>query len=103
MPIELLRASRKQFSQLLLEKMRAPDGSYDESFVVPGLAIPRRSRPASTNLETNNPLSLHDEVRDASLSCIWTSFTVRRKQNPWKEWFSAVELRKTIQQDVERT
>ncbi|KIJ16847.1 hypothetical protein PAXINDRAFT_168295 [Paxillus involutus ATCC 200175] len=84
MPIELLRASRKQFSQLLLEKMRAPDGSYDESFVVPGLAIPRRSRPASTNLETNNPLSLHDE-------------------NPWKEWFSAVELRKTIQQDVERT
>ncbi|KAF9227564.1 hypothetical protein BS17DRAFT_793259 [Gyrodon lividus] len=83
-PIELLRGSRKQFSELLLEKMRAPDGSYDESFVVPGLAIPRRSRQATTNLETNNPLSLHDE-------------------NPWKEWFSAVDLRKTIQQDVERT
>ncbi|KIJ68961.1 hypothetical protein HYDPIDRAFT_144455 [Hydnomerulius pinastri MD-312] len=83
-PIELLRTSRKQFSELLLEKMRAPDGSYDESFVVPGLAIPRKSGQAPTNLETNNPLSLHDE-------------------NPWKEWFAAVDLRKTIQQDVERT
>ncbi|KAL4076988.1 hypothetical protein V8B97DRAFT_1938826 [Scleroderma yunnanense] len=83
-PIELLRESRKQFSELLLEKMRAPDGSYDESFVVPGLTMPRRTNRAPLNLETNNPLSLHDE-------------------NPWKEWFAAVELRKTIQQDVERT
>ncbi|KAH7889272.1 rab-GTPase-TBC domain-containing protein [Phlebopus sp. FC_14] len=83
-PIEFLRKSRKQFSILLLEKMRAPDGSYDESFVVPGLAIPRRTEQSVINLETNNPLSLHDE-------------------NPWKEWFSAVDLRKTIQQDVERT
>ncbi|KAF9246227.1 hypothetical protein BU15DRAFT_85032 [Melanogaster broomeanus] len=41
-PIELLRSSRKQFSELLFEKMRAPDGSYDESFVVPGLTITRR-------------------------------------------------------------
>lgn len=24
-------------------------------------------------------------------------------QNPWREWFSAMELRKTILQDVERT
>ncbi|KAI6150323.1 rab-GTPase-TBC domain-containing protein [Pisolithus tinctorius] len=84
-PIELLRESRKQFSELLLEKMRAPDGSYDESFVVPGLTIPRRSSSqAPLNLETNNPLSLHEE-------------------NPWKEWFAAMDLRKIIQQDVERT
>jgi len=62
-PIDLLRESRKQFSELLLEKMRAPDGSYDESFVVPGLTMPRRSNRAPLNLETNNPLSLHDEVR----------------------------------------
>ncbi|KAI6045432.1 rab-GTPase-TBC domain-containing protein [Pisolithus marmoratus] len=83
-PIELLRESRKQFSELLLEKMRAPDGSYDESFVVPGLTIPRRSNQAPLNLETNNPLSLHEE-------------------NPWTEWFAAMDLRKIIQQDVERT
>ncbi|KIM55849.1 hypothetical protein SCLCIDRAFT_90330, partial [Scleroderma citrinum Foug A] len=89
-PIDLLRESRKQFSELLLEKMRAPDGSYDESFVVPGLTMPRRSNRAPLNLETNNPLSLHDEVRADG-------------DNPWKEWFAAVELRKTIQQDVERT
>ncbi|KAI6117723.1 RabGAP TBC [Pisolithus croceorrhizus] len=83
-PIDLLRESRKQFSELLLEKMRAPDGSYDESFVVPGLTIPRRSNQIPLNLETNNPLSLHEE-------------------NPWKEWFAAMDLRKIIQQDVERT
>ncbi|KAF8559870.1 hypothetical protein OG21DRAFT_498632 [Imleria badia] len=83
-PIELLRSSRKQFSELLLEKMRAPDGSYDESFVVPGLTIPRRKTQPTTDLEMNNPLSLHDE-------------------NPWRSWFAAVDLRKTIQQDVERT
>ncbi|KAG0705875.1 rab-GTPase-TBC domain-containing protein [Suillus ampliporus] len=83
-PLEALRAHRKQYSELLLEKMRAPDGSYDETFVVPGLTIPRRNTKPPTNLETNNPLSLHDE-------------------NPWREWFAAVDLRKTIQQDVERT
>ncbi|KAG1782766.1 rab-GTPase-TBC domain-containing protein [Suillus placidus] len=83
-PLDALRAHRKQYSELLLEKMRAPDGSYDETFVVPGLTIPRRSAKPPTDLETNNPLSLHDE-------------------NPWREWFAAVDLRKTIQQDVERT
>lgn len=83
-PLEALRAYRKQYSELLLEKMRAPDGSYDETFVVPGLTIPRRNVKPPTDLEMNNPLSLHDE-------------------NPWREWFAAVDLRKTIQQDVERT
>ncbi|KAG1877827.1 rab-GTPase-TBC domain-containing protein [Suillus subalutaceus] len=73
-PLEALRALRKQYSELLLEKMRAPDGSYDETFVVPGLTIPRRNAKPPTDLETNNPLSLHDEISG-----------------------------KTIQQDVERT
>ncbi|KAI0261038.1 rab-GTPase-TBC domain-containing protein [Gloeopeniophorella convolvens] len=64
--------------------MRAPDGSYEEGFVVPGgEQLPARTANAG-NLERNNPLSLHDE-------------------NPWKEWFAAVELRKMIAQDVERT
>ncbi|KAG2367540.1 rab-GTPase-TBC domain-containing protein [Suillus spraguei] len=79
-----LRAHRKRYSELLLEKMCAPDGSYDETFVVPGLTISKKNAEQPTDLETNNPLSLHDE-------------------NPWREWFAAVDLRKTIQQDVERT
>lgn len=83
-PLEALRAHRKRYSELLLEKMCAPDGSYDETFVVPGLTIPKKNAEQPTDLETNNPLSLHDE-------------------NPWREWFAAVDLRKTIQQDVERT
>ena len=28
---------------------------------------------------------------------------VHGRQNPWRAWFAAVDLRKTIQQDVERT
>ncbi|KAI9456458.1 RabGAP/TBC [Russula earlei] len=79
-----LNESRKQFSTILLEKMRAPDGSYEDGFVAPGgEELPARNVQPG-NLERNNPLSLHDE-------------------NPWKEWFAAVELRKTIAQDVERT
>ena len=55
--------SRKQFTTLLLEKMRAPDGSYEDGFIAPGgEKLPARtSQPG--NLERNNPLSLHDEVR----------------------------------------
>ncbi|KAH7910661.1 rab-GTPase-TBC domain-containing protein [Hygrophoropsis aurantiaca] len=83
-PVESLRIHRKQYSELLMEKMRAPDGSYDDSFVVPGLSIPRKNLQFAINLDRNNPLSLDND-------------------NPWKEWFAAVDLRKTIQQDVERT
>ncbi|KAH9063811.1 RabGAP/TBC [Lactarius deliciosus] len=79
-----LGLSRKQFTDSLLEKMRAPDGSYEDGFVVPGgEELPTRTEQPG-NLERNNPLSLHDE-------------------NPWREWFATVELRKTIAQDVERT
>ncbi|KAG6854323.1 hypothetical protein C0991_008218 [Blastosporella zonata] len=83
-----LRSSRQNYVTRLREHMRAPDGSYEEGFVLPDSSSPLSGRPstreAATNLETNNPLSLH-------------------KGNPWKAWFAAVELRKTILQDVERT
>ncbi|KAF8231329.1 RabGAP/TBC [Tricholoma matsutake] len=83
--LDSLRASRQMYIQLLGEKMRAPDGSYEEGFVIPGtLESPRRQSRATWNLETNNPLSLH-------------------RENPWREWFASIELRKTILQDVERT
>ncbi|KAI0303545.1 rab-GTPase-TBC domain-containing protein [Multifurca ochricompacta] len=64
--------------------MRAPDGSYEDGFTAPGGEMPPARTAPTGNLERNNPLSLHDE-------------------NPWKEWFAAVELRRMIAQDVERT
>ncbi|KAJ3550663.1 hypothetical protein NM688_g5023 [Phlebia brevispora] len=84
-PIRSLKESRKDYQQQLLQKMRAPDGGYEEGFVVPGTTtVPPRAERPSVNLDRNNPLSLHDE-------------------NPWNAWFASMELRKTILQDVERT
>ncbi|KAH9915807.1 RabGAP/TBC [Epithele typhae] len=68
-PLKALRAAREDYRRLLMTKMRAPDGGS-------GVSPPRTER-SGQNLETNNPLSLHDE-------------------NPWREWFAAMELRKTI-------
>ncbi|KAJ7273636.1 rab-GTPase-TBC domain-containing protein [Mycena haematopus] len=82
-PLSSLRASRKKWKHLISEHMRAPDGSYEEG-VIPGSSSSLERRASASDLETNNPLSLHNE-------------------NPWKEWFTSVELRKTILQDVERT
>ncbi|KAG5646642.1 hypothetical protein DXG03_002632 [Asterophora parasitica] len=84
--LQSLRSSRQSYVKRLREHMRAPDGSYEEGFVIPGspTQTERTSRESVSNLATNNPLSLHNE-------------------NPWKLWFASVELRKTIMQDVERT
>ncbi len=63
-PWKRLRAIREDYRRLLTEKMRAPDGGYEEGFTVPGSgASPPRTEGSSANLEKNNPLSLHDEVR----------------------------------------
>ncbi|KAI1784049.1 RabGAP/TBC [Ganoderma leucocontextum] len=84
-PRKPLRSAREDYQRLLMDKMRAPDGGYEEGFTVPGSgASPPRSDKGGGNLEKNNPLSLDDE-------------------NPWREWFASAELRKTILQDVERT
>ncbi|KAL0946980.1 hypothetical protein HGRIS_013129 [Hohenbuehelia grisea] len=65
--------------------MKAPDGSYEEGLIVPGVSnLSRNTKKVVRNLEHNNPLSLHND-------------------NPWNEWFASVELRRTILQDVERT
>ncbi|CAE6457337.1 unnamed protein product [Rhizoctonia solani] len=64
--------------------MRAPDGTFPESLVVPGEPdAPRRTK-VELDLAQNNPLSLDES-------------------NPWKDYFASLELRKTIQEDVERT
>ena len=65
-----LRVSRKKYVELLLEKMRAPDGSYEEGFSVPDSSTPPKSNNNAANLETNNPLSLHDEVWNGWLSVV---------------------------------
>lgn len=62
LPLESLRASRKNYAETLLETMRAPDGSYEEGFVVPGSTTSPKGERMAANLEKNNPLSLDDEV-----------------------------------------
>ncbi len=53
--------------ELSIDKLRAPDGGYEEGFTVPGSqASPKRVSKPDINLERNNPLSLHTEVRQAS-------------------------------------
>ncbi|KDQ59571.1 hypothetical protein JAAARDRAFT_205600 [Jaapia argillacea MUCL 33604] len=78
------RAWRRQYADLLLELLRAPDGSYEDRLTIPGETSPSKRPQQNGNLDQNNPLSLHH-------------------QNPWKEWFASMDLRKTIMQDVERT
>jgi TBC1 domain family protein 5 len=61
--MESVRACRIDFTSLLLEKMRAPDGTFEDGFIIPGTdAPPSRTGNRTKNLERNNPLSLHDEV-----------------------------------------
>lgn len=61
--LESVQKSRQEYTRLLLEKMKAPDGSYEDGFLVPGKDTPpERTGKGSSNLERNNPLSLHDEV-----------------------------------------
>jgi len=90
--LETLRVFRGMYKELLLEKMKAPDGSYDMDLVMPGTTDVkvkdwmRKSHTnlvdgtsgiasmtmtsagmhlrsdSSSNLELNNPLSLHNEV-----------------------------------------
>lgn len=64
-PIKPIQKARNEYKKLLLEHMRAPDGSYEEGLIIPGTTeSPARTARTSNNLDTNNPLSLHDEVFD---------------------------------------
>lgn len=65
--LDNLKSNRKRYTDLLLDKMRAPDGGYEEGFTVPGLSTsPKRVSKPDINLERNNPLSLHNEVPSLS-------------------------------------
>ncbi|CCO26294.1 TBC1 domain family, member 5 [Rhizoctonia solani AG-1 IB] len=79
-----LKRLRSDYVRLLKDSIRAPDGTFPESLVVPGEPEPPRRTSVDLDLAQNNPLSLDES-------------------NPWKEYFASLELRKTIQKDVERT
>ena len=100
-PLDAIKAARTQYQKLFLDKMRAPDGGYEDGVIIPGTRTsPPRTERTGGNLDLNNPLSLHNEVRLASSVIV---VRLRQVQNPWTAWFAAMELRKTILQDVERT
>ena len=85
LPLEALRYSRQHYVCLLKEKLRAPDGSYEEGLHIPGDSTPTSAAPRKPDdWNLNNPLSL-----DSS--------------NPWHAYFSAMESQNIIRQDVERT
>lgn len=55
--------SRKQYAQSLVDKMRAPDGSFEDGFTLPGTSqAPERTTKLEGDLDRNNPLSLDDQV-----------------------------------------
>ena len=60
--------SRKIYVDALLDKMRAPDGSYHEGLVIPGVeSLPKPNQTPVKNLDKNNPLSLDTEVRQLEM------------------------------------
>lgn len=57
------QVSRKAYVEALLDKMQAPDGSYHEGLIIPGVESPPKSGQTPVkNLDKNNPLSLDTEV-----------------------------------------
>ena len=63
-PIDAIKASRITYKTLFLDKMRAPDGGYEEGVIIPGTnESPPRTERTGGNLDQNNPLSLHNEVQ----------------------------------------
>ena len=83
-PLDALRSARDRYASLIRAELCAPDGSYEEWIDVPGTDVGNTQHNATENWTLNNPLSLE-------------------ANSGWNEWFVAVELRKGIRQDVERT
>jgi TBC1 domain family protein 5 len=63
-PIEAIKRHRKEYVKLMLETLRAPDGSYEDGLSIPGVGqLPRPSDKDAANLQKNNPLGLDEDVR----------------------------------------
>ena len=62
-PIEPLNGLREAYVQLMLEKLHAPDGSYEDGLTIPGIGqLPRQTEKGAANLQKNNPLGLDEDV-----------------------------------------
>ena len=62
-PVAPIKSARQRYINTMLATMRAPDGSYEEGFAVPGMNVSSlRAERTAADLEKNNPLSLDDEV-----------------------------------------
>jgi hypothetical protein len=57
-----LKRLRSDYVRLLKDSMRAPDGTFPESLVVPGEPEPPRRTSVDLDLAQNNPLSLDESV-----------------------------------------
>ena len=69
-PIDALKKFRDEYKQLMLEKLRAPDGSYEEGLSIPGVdQLPRYTSREAANLQKNNPLGLDEDVRMLCIVC----------------------------------
>ncbi|KAF9451081.1 RabGAP/TBC [Macrolepiota fuliginosa MF-IS2] len=115
MLVEAIRASRQAYKALLLEKMKAPDGSYDADLMFPGTAGTSvkdwvrngGSRDAGDASSSSGNAGMGGigpspySVSSANLE--FNNPLSLHNENPWNAWFASVELRKTILQDVERT
>ncbi|KAF8321726.1 RabGAP/TBC [Clavulina sp. PMI_390] len=85
LPLSTLRGTRESYVDMVKDHLRAPDGSFEEWVEIPGVDIETIAHQSSgDNVSRNNPLSLEAD-------------------SGWNDWFAAVDLRKTIRQDVERT
>lgn len=84
-PLASIRTSRQKYIDTMLATMRAPDGSYEDSFVLPGSNIsPQRTDRKAADLEKNNPLSLDDEVWAGWYSCSPPSTLNTARRTPGK-------------------
>lgn len=69
--LQALRTARHDYTTLLLEKMRAPDGSYEDGLTIPGTnEPPSRVAQSRLDLSKNNPLSLDDQACGGSLCSV---------------------------------
>jgi TBC1 domain family protein 5 len=100
-PLNEVRRARVAYTEALKTVMQAPDGNYEPGFTLPGQSRPPTptEKQKRGEFERNNPLSLDEQVCRSRLF----AFRLDSFQNPWKQWFENVELRKTIRQDVQRT
>lgn len=90
--LEVVRTARANYRELLLERMRAPDGSYEDGLVVPGPSpTPPKKESKTSDLGLNNPLSLHQEVCYHSLhhQPVFHTSVRTRGQNGSRPWNSA--------------